>query len=87
MNNDSPKWWLDSGTVQKALLTLLPALAIVLQFFGVDFSDSRQNAVMVIVLLAISTYASIKLIVDRFNAGNKKIAPLTLSKGASVKKK
>lgn len=76
MNDTEPKWWLDSGTVQKALITLLPSIAIALKIFGVDFPETAQSAVLVLVLLGITTYASIKIIIDRFKTGNKRIVPL-----------
>ena len=80
MNDTEPKWWLDSGTVQKALITLLPSIAIALKLFGVDFPETAQSAIIVLVLLGITTYASIKIIIDRFKAGNKRVAPIMLEK-------
>lgn len=55
------KWWLNSATVRGALVTLVPAIALVLQAFGVDLGSEEQegliNGVVAIVGLAGTVYA------------------------------
>jgi len=79
----TPKWWLDSSIVRKALLLIFPAVSAVLGLFNLPFSQDLQDGILAIVTLGITAYVGITLMVDRWKASKRTadvIAPITFSK-------
>ena len=70
------KFWLDSTTVRGALVTVLPAIALILKAFDIDIGEGeRENLVDGIAALA-GLVGTVYAIVGRFRASK----PLSASK-------
>ncbi len=70
------KFWLDSTTVRGALVTVLPAIALILKAFDVDLGEGdRENIIDGIAALA-GLVGTVYAIVGRFRASK----PLSASK-------
>ncbi len=70
------KFWLDSTTVRGALVTVLPAIALVLKAFDIDIGEGeRENIVDGIAALA-GLIGAVYAIIGRFRASK----PISTSK-------
>lgn len=70
------KFWLDSTTVRGALVTVLPAIALILKAFDIDLGEGdRENIIDGIAALA-GLVGTVYAIVGRFRASK----PLSASK-------
>lgn len=70
------KFWLDSTTVRGALVTVLPAIALILKAFDIDIGEGeRENLVDGIAAVA-GLIGTVYAIVGRFRASR----PLSASK-------
>ena len=70
------KFWLDSTTVRGALVTVLPAIALILKVFEIDIGEGeRENLVDGIAAVA-GLIGTVYAIVGRFRASR----PLSASK-------
>ena len=70
------KFWLDSTTVRGALVTVLPAIALILKAFDIDLGEGdRENIIDGIAALA-GLIGTVYAIVGRFRASK----PLSATK-------
>lgn len=70
------KFWLDSTTVRGALVTVLPAIALILKVFDIDLGEGdRENIIDGIAAVA-GLVGTVYAIVGRFRASK----PLSASK-------
>jgi hypothetical protein len=70
------KFWLDSTTVRGALVTVLPAIALILKVFDIDLGEGdRENIIDGIAAIA-GLVGTVYAIVGRFRASK----PLSASK-------
>jgi hypothetical protein len=70
------KFWLDSTTVRGALVTVLPAIALILKVFDIDLGEGdRENIIDGIAALA-GLIGTVYAIVGRFRASK----PLSATK-------
>ncbi len=70
------KFWLDSTTVRGALVTVLPAIALILKVFDIDLGEGdRENIIDGIAAIA-GLVGTVYAIVGRFRASK----PLYVSK-------
>ena len=69
---ESTKWWLRSGSIQGALIAILPTIAIILKIFGVDFlpdeQDTLKKCIPAVIVALAGIYGVIKAIVGRVQA-------------------
>lgn len=70
------KFWLDSTTVRGALVTVLPAIALILKVFDIDLGEGdRENIIDGIAALA-GLIGTVYAVVGRFRASK----PLSTTK-------
>jgi len=65
---EGTKWWLDSETVQSALVTYIPTIFLVLGLFGVKVTDSEAGSFVSGIVGVVGMIASTKAIIGRFKA-------------------
>jgi len=68
---DNTKWWLDSQTVQGALLTYLPPIVMILGVFGVKIGDAETQAIIQGVVGLVGAIGACLAIYGRFKADSK----------------
>ena len=62
------KYWLNSTTVQGALVTLVPAIALVLKLFNVQLGSGEQQSIIDGVTAIVGLIGTIVAIIGRFRA-------------------
>ena len=65
---DGQKWWLESTTVQGALLTVVPTVVTVLHLFGVNIQDAEMQTIVTGIAGICGMFGAIIAIIGRFNA-------------------
>lgn len=70
------KFWLDSTTVRGALVTVLPAIALILKAFDVDLGEGDRENIIDGIAALVGLVGTVYAIVGRFRASK----PLSASK-------
>jgi hypothetical protein len=70
------KFWLDSTTVRGALVTVLPAIALILKAFDIDIGEGEQENLVDGIAAVAGLIGTVYAIVGRFRASR----PLSASK-------
>lgn len=65
------KFWLDSTTVRGALVTILPALILILKAFHVDLGDGEKNAIVDGIVAVAGLVGTGYAIIGRFRASGR----------------
>lgn len=62
------KYWLDSTTIRGALVTVIPALVLIVKVFGVQIGSGEQQSLIDGVTAIVGLIGTIVAIIGRFRA-------------------
>lgn len=65
------KFWLDSTTVRGALITIFPAVILILKAFHVEIGDGEQNAIVDGLVALAGLIGTAYAILGRFRANSR----------------
>ena len=68
MNSMETKFWLDSTTIRGALVTVLPALALILKACGIEIGEGERTALIDGIVAITGLIGTVYAIVGRFRA-------------------